>query len=40
MGCKAVLPDEENYLRSYVFVATMAFMRLLVINRILLKELQ
>lgn len=25
MGCKAVLPDEENYLPRYVFVAMMGF---------------
>lgn len=40
MGYKAVLPDEENYLHSYMFVAMMAFMRLLAISGILLKELQ
>lgn len=40
MGYKAVLRDEENYLLSWAFVAMMAFMRLLSISRILLKELQ
>lgn len=37
MGCRAVLPDEENYLLSYMFMAVMASMRLLAISGILLR---